>query len=259
MKQKGIIYVLPLLALLLIVAVGSYYYLNKNKIPDIQLPIISSPSPSPVAIPSTENWKTYKNDLYAFELNYPADWKITGTIIEGIVNLESGFKSRNLFEGLPGPDERVRYSVLVSAIDNPKEDDALDVIYKYYGITEDFEKQNIKFERLQINNQTVYKSQNIPDMYGALSYFFESADKNTYIGLTLWPYDFKNEDKTQDEPVALFNQIISSFKFAEADYPLGKPCGGFAGETGQLACPGGYYCQYPKPRHPDEQGKCIKK
>lgn len=38
----------------------------------------------------------------------------------------------------------------------------------------------------------------------------------------------------------------------------GKACGGFAGETGEFACPAGYKCQYPKPMYPDAQGKCVK-
>lgn len=35
-------------------------------------------------------------------------------------------------------------------------------------------------------------------------------------------------------------------------------CGGYAGETGQYACPSGYKCQYPEPVYPDAQGKCVK-
>lgn len=38
----------------------------------------------------------------------------------------------------------------------------------------------------------------------------------------------------------------------------GKPCGGFAGETGEFACPNGYTCQYPKPMYPDGSGTCVK-
>lgn len=37
-----------------------------------------------------------------------------------------------------------------------------------------------------------------------------------------------------------------------------KDCGGFAGETGQMACPTGYYCKYPRPMYPDASGKCTK-
>lgn len=39
----------------------------------------------------------------------------------------------------------------------------------------------------------------------------------------------------------------------------GKPCGGFAGETGEFACPNDYTCQYPKPMYPDAQGTCVRK
>lgn len=45
-----------------------------------------------------------------------------------------------------------------------------------------------------------------------------------------------------------------------ANEPCGyKACGGFAGETGEFACPSGYYCKYPKPIYPDAQGVCVKK
>ncbi len=54
------------------------------------------------------------------------------------------------------------------------------------------------------------------------------------------------------EPKCINNQCVLE-KIAE-----GKPCGGFAGEKGQYACPSGYKCQYPEPLYPDAQGKCVK-
>ena len=73
-----------------------------------------------------------------------------------------------------------------------------------------------------------------------------------------YKYDTLTISISTNSDLGIFNKILWSFRWNETNAE-GKPCGGFAGETGQLACPGGYYCQYPKPRHPDEQGKCIKK
>ncbi len=48
-------------------------------------------------------------------------------------------------------------------------------------------------------------------------------------------------------------------KFIMCQPAEGKSCGGFAGETGPMACPIGYYCKYPVPMYPDASGKCTKK
>ena len=56
---------------------------------------------------------------------------------------------------------------------------------------------------------------------------------------------------------SLFERLTSS-KYNPGIPTTEQVCGGFVGETGQFACPKGYYCQYPKPVYPDAQGVCIK-
>ena len=62
--------------ILLLTSISSVlYYLGQNS---TQTPIISSPVPVAVStVPSPDeviNWKTYRNEGFGFEFNYPSDW-----------------------------------------------------------------------------------------------------------------------------------------------------------------------------------------
>lgn len=57
----------------------------------------------------------------------------------------------------------------------------------------------------------------------------------------------------------LYKRIqIENMEPPETDEITGKPCGGIAGETGELACPKSYKCKYPEPVFPDAQGQCVR-
>lgn len=55
--------------------------------------------------------------------------------------------------------------------------------------------------------------------------------------------------------IFLVLSVVGGIYFLTKDE--GKPCGGFVGEQGNFACPVGYKCQYPSPKYPDAQGKCV--
>ena len=77
-KQKGFTPIIILIGILIVALIGSgAYYLGNKKAP--------LPSPSPVSVqPSstssssdeTLNWKTYKNDKYGIEFQYPDSWML---------------------------------------------------------------------------------------------------------------------------------------------------------------------------------------
>lgn len=79
------------------------------------------------------------------------------------------------------------------------------------------------------------------------------ATKGWHLGPSLWKRvsgDLQKTDSSTIQP--------SPAPTTDKDAEGGKACGGFAGETGQFACPEGYKCEYPKPSYPDAQGKCVK-
>lgn len=81
--QKGfsiiwIILVLVGILILVVVAVGSYYFGKMKGVYDLETSLGSIPKPSTsTPIPSeTANWKTYTDNTFGFSFKYPANWKI---------------------------------------------------------------------------------------------------------------------------------------------------------------------------------------
>lgn len=83
-KQKGFIIPLIIVIVALLVVSGVYIYVNKK----VESPTVSntvspqSNQTAPIVATSdkslTDNWKTYKNDIYGFEVQYPSNGFLTG-------------------------------------------------------------------------------------------------------------------------------------------------------------------------------------
>ncbi|OGM23145.1 hypothetical protein A2961_02085 [Candidatus Woesebacteria bacterium RIFCSPLOWO2_01_FULL_39_21] len=68
-NSKGVaeIFIIVILSLLIVGGIGYYAYKNA------QIRPVPTTFPTPT-VDVTENWKTYKNEKYGFQVNYPTDW-----------------------------------------------------------------------------------------------------------------------------------------------------------------------------------------
>lgn len=79
--QKGLATVFLVVGcLLLIILAGGVYYFTNQVIPSAKPRTAVLPTPKPA---TTASWKTYKNPLYLFTIQFPINWKIEPLNSEG--------------------------------------------------------------------------------------------------------------------------------------------------------------------------------
>lgn len=250
MNQKGFA---PLLIVLFIAAaIGGYliYFgkINLNKTQTIPSATIS-PSLSPE---ETTHWKTYTNSELAYTIQYPASWIqsldcrgqgsgvcfstldfdssqgdfIAGTEKGAVLHLRmiSGSIDDDLMQG--HCNDRKLYYPSACFQDSISGKPALHI----RGGVKQADQLIITNEivSIQINPNTVVQVG-----------FFNSSEKAT-------------------QERAIFDQILSTFKFLEQTEVEGRFCGGIGANLPENQCPEGYKCKLDGD-YPDAGGKCIKK
>ncbi len=83
-NQKGFENIILIAVIVILVGAVGYFAFVKKSEPvaqqttppptNTQSPVPQQPSPTPVVVNETANWKTYKSDTYNFEVKYPSDW-----------------------------------------------------------------------------------------------------------------------------------------------------------------------------------------
>lgn len=89
--------IFALLAILIVVIIGSGIYLNQSSAPKETAKATPTPTskPEPTKDP-TASWKTY-NDVLAFSFSYPSDWEIARDIDDpGIIQIDIGPTDRDV-------------------------------------------------------------------------------------------------------------------------------------------------------------------
>ncbi len=206
----------------------------------------------------TANWKTYTNSNYGYSIMYPADILINDAEV-----CSSGFADdpdnnlvlfrKHAGKYYCGSDEPYYFSIIPKKTNPPASNDSCLTITK----------ESISIDGAQAEKQTTVFitskeciNQGIGPLFNKFVQILLLNKNNQELRIQ---YGTGGINKNLNESV--FTSILSTFKFIDQTQtnPEGKGCGGFAGETGDAACPTGYKCQYPQPHYPDGQGKCVKK
>lgn len=203
MTQKGFIPIL-ILILIIVAALGGYLvYQNQSSakpfrpLPTAAPDIKSSPTPD-----ETANWKTYTNQKFLFSLSYPENiFKFFERQIENETDLFLRLSNLN--------DEReseIRMYVQVSQNNNTMED------YLNKELNKSSDKQ--AFTINGISGFSYYHnpvgSSGLPEVPTVFSYNFFIKNKNNLYQISLTTE--KGEEYLKEKK-ALFNQILSTFKF----------------------------------------------
>lgn len=171
-----------IVVLILVLIVGGYLVWSKKNVP--------------VQTEETSNWKTYTNTDPAFSFNYPASWK------EPAVNLQS---TRNWIDFGNGFSVTYGFYYNQETATNTKISQLIESSKKIVNN----DKQNLQTEDLRVDGHLATK----------ITYLSNYDNKN-YTELYIY-----QDNKAQDKFIYLdagdsinsttFNQIISTFKFAE--------------------------------------------
>lgn len=224
-------------------------------------------SPTPTPVIDTTNWKTYTNLNGKYSFKYPPNYSVQQYNSQKIIirNKETDDMINPTTNTVNLPNNFVDIFIETQ---NNREGLSTDTIINNQYIQplarDPYAKGSLQELRDSLKD---YKNGNISGKYmlfggETFSPTVIQAFKDRIYIFTNHPYQTGNETTALSNKI--FDQIIQTFKFTDqisptTTNPEGKPCGGFAGETGEFACPAGYTCQYPKPMYPDAQGKCIKK
>lgn len=97
--QKGFIPLVIILALAVLAASGAAFVLTRTTGHGLQNYDIKSTNSEPAnkqISDETANWKTYRNEKYGFEVQYPPDWEAKEIKTGGQIIFYIGFKPKNL-------------------------------------------------------------------------------------------------------------------------------------------------------------------
>lgn len=188
--------------LVLLVGVGAFAYYSGIKQP-------APDNSQNVATDETKYWKTYRNEEYGFEFEYPTNWhahdKDTFVIL---------LKTEN-FPEIPsegfayGPQIIVGTSGLTDSLNRRLlKEEYIEALSK----DNDYTGKPTKAEWTKVNNLDLFKIEHTnKNMFQTLSHFYFTSDR--VFNLYLYPFNKSNPDLLNNYHD--YQKILSTFKFTK--------------------------------------------
>ena len=236
---KLLIIAVIIILVLTIVGVGSFLLgTNKNNTkPVVQITPALTVTPTPTLDP-TANWKTYANNVFGYSIKYPDSWAVSENINGPILRIDD---SKNQGAG-----------VYFTIIDDPEN---ISIENKIHSPVETIK---LTYSDVTINGIAA-KRANLPNQQGCTP-----GDDSVFIKKGTVIYEIQN--RCGFVAAAIFNQILSTFKFTDQQLPPGgqyssegQSCGTNAGPAGNAQCAPGLTCKYTTPQEQTSGiGTCVK-
>lgn len=205
--------ILLIIILLLVVGGGAFYLgvkQNKTSVQKQTNSTIAKTSPTPAPDP-TANWKIYANNASKYEIKYPATAKLAtfSSDSQFWIYLDKNYTSMSQGESL-----KQSFSVSITEIYGSAKKDFKDFFKDYINIQIGYEDSTSSPEPA-IKNYPAFENNSLitPSGMKILQVFVQSPDKSSYVVLSLLPYDPHGAFENQDGALAIFKQILSTFKF----------------------------------------------
>ncbi|MDP3735602.1 MAG: HEPN domain-containing protein [bacterium] len=167
---------------------------------------VQPPDANTLSSIDTSDWKTYRNEEYGFEFQYPSTWSIRTDGINDLSLLRPGMKLPSK-ENLPSHDGVYWGDILIDIFSNPDNLSIEEYLSKPGNTWKPFD-QNLPFDQIAIKNGgEIFIFRNIPGFF--ISSFAYIKGKRPIIEIA----DIDIEDEFREE---IFNHILSTFKFIKS-------------------------------------------
>jgi len=198
-----------ILTILVFLLLGSTSYLvYQNQSLKQQITSATKQVPTPTSQGNlTADWETYTNQELNFQISYPNDWEIDKepSPTNSIVSLQSNMSSGVPYGPIDPPPE-FDYSTYIYHIPNPNNLDLEKLLPTLNGGIQ------INIKEQAVNGLHFLVSNDEPSMSGELNYYLK-LDNNSFLKISLSPYDLSGSYKNHQEIQEIFDQILSTFQF----------------------------------------------
>lgn len=205
--QKGVANIILIIVIVILMGVIGYFALVKKSSERTRQTSTPNPnptetqkSPTPTATISTANWKIYRNNLYGFEVKYPATWELDSKTIDSAKSVNDGFSRAASYITIYPPDY-LKYQY-VKKIE-------LGLAKTSIQTTTDILKENRAFSSTKnIGNYLWAIGSSLENEPGAGTPIYSFIKNGIRVGVSAWEFQ---KDRNVVE------QILSTFKFIKSE------------------------------------------
>ena len=211
MNQKGFTNLILVLVIVVIAGAVGYFALMRKS----TLPVQQTPTPTTSQVPATQqptsinptpsnaitNLKTYRNEKYGFEFQYPFNWSIRTDGVNDLALLRPGMSFPDK-KNLPAHDGTYWGDIVIDIHSNSENS----TVAKYLEQSNMWNPfaENLQYKKFTVSGSEIFKFSHIPGFFTS-SFAYVNGPK-----LVVEITDIDVDDEFGDK---ILDQILSTFRF----------------------------------------------